>query len=378
MRRILVVSGIWPPDVGGPASHGPELGRFLAGCGHRVRAITTGQRRPDAVDFPVKALRRDAPVPWRMITGAAAIARGAGDADVVYAIGMYTRSALGTALRRTPLVIRLVNDPAFERARSLGIFSGSLEQFQQLSDGWRTEALKSFRRIALNQAASVVVPSHYLASFVRGWGVAEPRVEVIPNSVPNIVPDESRDEIRSRLGVERPTLVFAGRFVRQKNVPLALEALARVPEARLVLIGEGPELETIQDAVERYRLHSRVTILRSTSPSGVVEWLRAGDAAVLPSDWENFPHFAVEALAAGTPVVATAVGGVPEIIESGRNGILVPADDAEALASAIESLLADDRLRSTLRAGAEASGTRYAPERIFGSIERTLMKAASS
>ena len=95
---------------------------------------------------------------------------------MVYAIGMYTRSALGTALRRTPLVIRLVNDPAFERARSLGIFSGSLEQFQQLSDGWRTEALKSFRRIALNQAASVVVPSHYLASFVRGWGVAEPRV----------------------------------------------------------------------------------------------------------------------------------------------------------------------------------------------------------
>jgi glycosyltransferase involved in cell wall biosynthesis len=377
MCRILLVAGIWPPDVGGPASHGPELGSFLTQCGHRVRVITTGPRRLD-VGFPVKALRRDVSLPHRMIGGAAAIAWAAGDADVVYAIGMYTRSALGTALRRTPLVIKLVNDPAFERSRSLGLFSGSLEQFQESSEGWRTDAFKTFRRVALNQAASVVIPSHYLANFVRAWGVPEARIEVIPNSVPRIVPDESREDIRSRLGVDGPTLVFAGRFVRQKNVPLAVEAITRVPEARLVLVGEGPEIPKIQDAARRYRLHSRLRVIGSTSRRGVVEWLRAADAAVLPSDWENFPHFAVEALAAGTPVVATAVGGVPEIIESGVNGILVPAGDADALASAIQSLFADDRLRSTLRSGAEATGTRYAPERILGSIERILVEAAAS
>jgi glycosyltransferase involved in cell wall biosynthesis len=312
-----------------------------------------------------------------MIGGAAAVAWAAGGADVVYAIGMYTRSALGTTLRRTPLVIKLANDPAFERSRSLGLFSGSLEQFQEWSDGWRTDALKTFRRLALSRAASVVVPSHYLANFVRAWGVPEARIEVIPNSVPRIVPDESREEIRSKLGVDGPTLVFAGRFVRQKNVPLALEALARVPEARLVLVGEGPELPKIQDAAQQYRLNSRLRVLGSTSRSGVVEWLRAADAAVLPSDWENFPHFAVEALAAGTPVVATAVGGVPEIIESGVNGILVHAGDADALASAIQSLFADDRLRSTLRSGAEVTGKRYAPEPILGSIERVLVEASS-
>ena len=86
--------------------------------------------------------------------------------------------------------------------------------------------------------------------------------------------------------------------------------------------------------------------------SGVLAGARA---AVLPSAWENLPHAAVEALAVGTPVVATAVGGVPEVVHDGENGLLVPPDDAVALADALRRLLDDDALRDRLAAAAKPS-----------------------
>jgi len=105
--------------------------------------------------------------------------------------------------------------------------------------------------------------------------------------------------------------------------------------------------------------------------------MRAADAAVLPSDWENFPHAAVEALAAGTPVIATAVGGVAEIVESDVNGILVPAGDVDAFAAAMASLMRDGGLADRLRAAAPQAATRFAAQRVYGSIADELERAAS-
>src|SRR5436853_1780706 len=111
--------------------------------------------------------------------------------------------------------------------------------------------------------------------------------------------------------------------------------------------------------------------------SETIEWLRAADVAVLPSDWENFPHTAVEALAAGTPMIATAVGGVPEIIETDVNGILVSAGDGPAMAQAMARVVSDTGLLDRLRAGAQDSATRYDREVIFETLEAELLQAVS-
>jgi glycosyltransferase involved in cell wall biosynthesis len=110
----------------------------------------------------------------------------------------------------------------------------------------------------------------------------------------------------------------------------------------------------------------------------VLDWLRAADAAVLSSDRENFPHTAVEALAAGTPVIATSVGGVPEIVETDVNGILVPPGDPQALGRAMAAVIADESLLDRLRKGARSSSARFDPDLAFASIERELELAARS
>ena len=104
---------------------------------------------------------------------------------------------------------------------------------------------------------------------------------------------------------------------------------------------------------------------------------RAADASVLSSAWENFPHTLVEALAVGTPVVATSVGGVPEIVRDGENGLLVPPGDPAALAAALRRFLGDAELRERLRAGAAPSVEHLHPERIYGRLEELLTQVAS-
>jgi glycosyltransferase involved in cell wall biosynthesis len=109
----------------------------------------------------------------------------------------------------------------------------------------------------------------------------------------------------------------------------------------------------------------------------VLELFRAADAALLSSSWENFPHTVVEALAVGTPVLATRIGGVAEVVEDERNGLLVPAGDADALAAAVRRYFDDDALREALREAAAPSVADYAPGRVYGRLEGVLERVAS-
>lgn len=375
--EILLVAGIWPPDVGGPASHGPEFGRFLLDRGHRVRAVTTtGSAGALDPGFPLSTSRRDRPRLVRQAASAAAVLGAARGADVVYATGMYGRSTLASALRRVPLVLKLVNDPAYERARRMGLFSGTLEEFQRSSDRRSLRYLKLLRRIVLDRAARIVIPSRYLAEIARAWGVAADRIAVVPNPAPPIERYATREELRRRLGLRSPTFVFAGRLVPQKNLPLAIAALREVPEGSLVVIGDGESREALVRAIAESGVGDRVAVKGALPRREAIDWLRAADAVVLSSDWENLPHAAVEALAAGTPVLATAVGGVPEIVETGVNGILVPPGDAEALGRAMASVATNGALLATLREGALATGGRYGREAIYEAIEAELRLAA--
>ena len=377
--EVLIVSGIWPPEVGGPASHGPDLGRFLVDRGHRVRAVTTTSGA-DPVDpgFPLVATRKDRSRAIRQPAAALSVLQSAAGTDVVYATGMYGRSALASRLRRIPLVIKLVSDPAYERARRLGLFFGTLEEFQRTSSQRRVRYLKQARRLTLARASKIITPSHYLADIARGWGIPSEQVIVIPNPAPPIERSESRTELRERLGLRFPTFVFAGRLVPQKNLSLAISALRKVPEASLVVIGDGISRGELDRAIAEHGLDERVDVRGALPRPEVLHWLRAADAAILASDWENFPHAAVEALAAGTPMIATAVGGVPEIVRSGGNGILVKPGDAEALGEAMASIADDEALLASLREGAQASGEQYGQEAVFGAIEAQLELAAAS
>jgi glycosyltransferase involved in cell wall biosynthesis len=183
--------------------------------------------------------------------------------------------------------------------------------------------------------------------------------------------------LRARHGLEGRTLVFAGRLVPQKSIDVALDAVVATPDVSLLLAGEGPYRERLEAYARSLPLDGRARFLGPQPRQTVFELLRAADAALLSSSWENFPHMVVEALAVGTPVISTDAGGVTEILRDDENGLLVPMGDAEALAAAIRRYFDDPELAERLRAAGPASVARFAPDAIYARLESLLKEAAS-
>jgi glycosyltransferase involved in cell wall biosynthesis len=372
--KVVVVSGIWPPDVGGPASHAPALADALLAAGHAVEVVTTAAAAPEARVYRVRWVSRTRPAPLRHLAVVREVARAARGGDRVYATSMVRRAALGAAIARRPLVVKLVSDEAFERAVRAGRFPGTLEDFQRVAGGPRLRFLRATRNRALHRAAHVVVPSAYLRDLARGWGVAPDRLTVVPNPAPPLPPLPDRDAARGALGLDGVTLAAAGRLTRQKALGDALAAVARVDGVSLVVAGDGPERGALERRAAELGLDGRVRFVGPLARTEVLTLFRAADAALLSSAWENLPHSVVEALAVGTPVVATAVGGVPEVVRDGENGLLVAPGDVAALADAIRRV-SEPGLRDALAANATASVAGLDERRLLERIVRLIESA---
>jgi glycosyltransferase involved in cell wall biosynthesis len=373
--KVVVVSGIWPPDPGGPASHAPALADFLTERGHTVEVVTTADAPPARRSYPVAWAPRRSPL--RHARTAFLVRTAARRADVVYATSMIRRAAIGARLARRPLVVKLVSDEVFERATRGGRYSGTLDEFQRVRGDLRTRFLRATRNAAVRSARHVFCPSAYLNDVALGWGLDDSRSSVLPNPAPDPPHLPDRAALREELALEGRVLAFAGRLGPQKDVGTLLEALVHVPAVTLAIAGDGPERAALEQRAGELGLDGRVRFLGSVPRDTVLRLFSAADASVLPSAWENFPHTVVEALAVGCPVIATAVGGVPEVVVDGENGLLVPAGDAQALAAAIARFFSDDGLRERLAGAAARSVAGYSEEAVFATIETELEKAAS-
>ena len=376
--RVLIVTGIWPPDVGGPASHAPELAEHLRARGHDVEVVTTAGGAPASTPYRVDWVSRGKPIGIRHLAVAEKVRSHAGHADVVYATSMIGRAALGSWAAHRPLVIKLTTDEAYERAQRRGLYDGDMDAFQTYHGDVRIAALRRSRDTALGRATTVICPSAYLREIAVGWGVPPERIVVIPNPAPDFPRLPAREDARAAFGITGPTLAFAGRIGAQKSLEVALSAVARVAGVSLLIAGDGPERTRMEHHAEDLQLGARARFLGSLPREEVLGLFRGADASLLSSTWENFPHTVVETLAVGTPVVAMEAGGISEVVRDGVNGLLVPAGDTAALADALRRYFADTALRERLRGAAAESVAEYAPDRVFGELEATLERVAGA
>lgn len=164
------------------------------------------------------------------------------------------------------------------------------------------------------------------------------------------------DKVRKRAGVrsehEGVRIGFAGRLERIKAPELFVELAARIPEATFVVAGSGSLADDLATQAETLGVAARVEFLGFVNEVEPV--LASFDVMVVPSRSESAPMAILEAQALGVPVVATDVGGIPELVLDGKTGLLVPSEDIDALEAAVRQLLGDGRLRARLVADARA------------------------
>lgn len=197
-------------------------------------------------------------------------------------------------------------------------------------------------------------PSRFLADMVVRFGVPAERVAHRPNFL------HTGPMPGPRPRTARPTWVYAGRLAPEKGVDVAIEAARQLPAADLLICGTGPEERALR---RRAGALPNVRFLGHLPQRVLARHIEAARAVVVPSRWyENFPYAVLEAQAAGCAVVASRVGGIPEQIDDGVDGLLVPPDDTGALCAALSRLLDDAALAARLgRAGAERVRARLAP-----------------
>ena len=205
----------------------------------------------------------------------------------------------------------------------------------------------------------IIAVSEDIAGRLREAGVGPDKIRVVYNGVdPRFHPRDPVD-MRRRLGLPegRFIVVFVGLIVPVKGVDVLVRALQLLDDERLlcVLVGGGPLSDELQEESERAGMADRVLFCGAQPTADIPLWLNAADVLVLPSRSEGRPNVVLEAQACGVPVVATRVGGTPELIRDGETGLLVESGDAPALAAGLLRLMDDEACRRRLgRAGREA------------------------
>ena len=215
---------------------------------------------------------------------------------------------------------------------------------------------KRWIRWAAQRADGIVAVSDALRDRLIELGVPGSRIVVLRNGVDlELFAPRDRGAARRELSLNPsgPVLASVGWLIPRKGHDLAIRAAALLPEATLLIVGEGPEDAALRRLAQRTGVASRVHFLGSMPRMRLTDVYNAADVLVLASTREGLPNVLLEALACGTPVVATAVWGTPEIVTTPSAGRLVEEQSPEALARAIRDLLADPPARAAVRAHAE-------------------------
>lgn len=372
--RILIVSGIFPPDHGGPASYVPRIAKALIGRGHEVIGVVTladDVTQRQMYPFPVIMIPRKIPRLVRFLRTVKTIFFLGRKADIVYLNGLVFEGILATKLLRSGrVVVKVVGDLIWEKAQNGSTTADDLDTFQIRRQPVLWELLKRLQGWYTAKADAVVTPSKYLAAVVKRWGVSPERVHVVYNAVEVPVIDMAI--------VDEPKqydLVTVARLVPWKGLSELIAVVARNGWT-LRIVGDGPLAPDLKRLVKQLNVIDKISFAGQIPKEKVPSEIRSASIFVLNSNYEGLPHIILEAKAAGAPVVATAAGGTPETIANGVNGYLVPVGDAEALTYRLRVLLGDPQERARLTTeGLNQVSKQFSLAHMFAATESVLLSA---
>jgi glycosyltransferase involved in cell wall biosynthesis len=366
--KILIATGLYPPESGGPATFAKLVADKL-GPAYDITVVpfATVRQYPKLIRHVVYFYRL-----WR----------AGSQADVLLAldpvsVGLPARCV--AAVRNLPFIVRLGGDYAWEQGRQRFGVTCSLDEFaNQKSLPLGVRFLQAIQTSVVKAADRVIAPSEYLKSIIARWGISPEKIEVI-YSVSYLTGREATGtDTNFALAEASPVLLSIGRLVPWKGFSVLIDVVNELrhqyPNILLLIGGDGPEHEALQAKITTLQLTSHVRLLGRLERSEIEVLSQSVDLFVLNTEYEGFSHLLAECMELGLPIVTTKVGGNPELVVPGETGELVPYNDHTALMSAITELVANPEKRHAYKTAAKERVKEFSQER---SLERVREVIAS-
>ncbi len=372
--KILICTGVYPPEIGGPASYAKTLANRLTDSSVTVLTYSPVFSFKDDKNQPYKIVRVWSKLPKGLkhtiyLFKAISLAKKSDAVFALNAVSAGIPAMYAAKMAKKKLFVKIVGDAAWEKAMNKGKTRLLLNDFQKSKKtGWINTLHKLQCKVCKN-ADGIIVPSQYLADIVVGWGIPKEKIKVIYNGVDFKGSDISQEEAKKKIGIYGDIILSAGRLVSWKGFRMLIKIMPRLSEIsqlfRLVIAGDGPDKKGLESMVKNLGLERKVYLVGIKSQEELAIYMAAADMFVLNSGYEGFSHQILEAMTAGVPVIATAMGGNKEVIRQGENGFMVKYQDEFNLVEAVKSLWQNPELQEEFKKEGKKTVERFSSEKMF-------------
>ena len=323
---ILITVGIFPPDIGGPASFVPKISKYLINKGHNVKIICLSDKEHlDYKDeFSVIRINRNLPIISRWLKTIVKIYNVSKKSDLIFVNGLGTEATIANLFSRKKVIRKIVGDPVWERVYNKKLINESFDDFQENKHGIFISLQKIIRNWSINKSNLIITPSQHLKTFINKIGV-DNKILVINNGV---TIQETNNKVFQNSIIQ---LLVVSRLVTQKNIDSIIKAVKVMENEGIILniVGDGSEINNLKNLVENYELKEKVNFIGKIENAKLNEYLSNADIFVQASNYEGLPHSILEAINYEIPILSTEVGGCSVLLNKGERGYIIPLPISE-------------------------------------------------
>lgn len=398
-KNILITTGIFPPDIGGPATYSKFLLEELPKYDFNVKVLSFGEVRhlPKIIRHFVYFLK---------------ILKRAKNTDIIFAqdpVSVGLPSVIASKIMRKKFLLKVVGDYAWEQMqiqnaksadrglssakrparRRFGVGGRAVEakprsynkfitpdEFQNKKFDFKTNIRKKIERWTAKRAQRIIVPSNYLKKIVSMWGVKEKNISVVYNGFKFNKDAGNKETIRKLLQFEGKLIISIGRLVRWKGFDTLIEIFPSIKNkfkiVKLIIVGSGPDKKYLQKSIDEKKLENEIALTGALSQDILLRYIKASDVFVLNTGYEGFSHQLLEVMDVGVPIVTTNVGGNTEIIEDKKNGLTAAFNDKKELTKAINKLLDNTDFADKIASQAKKDVQKFSEEKMIKNIMEIL------
>ena len=319
--RVLVTVGIFPPDIGGPATFVPKIAKYFQDeLNYEIEILTLSDNKNSNIndDFSVKRIDRNLPIIYRWLKTIFTIYKLGKNKDLIFVNGLGTETTIANIFLKKKIIRKIVGDPVWERAYSKAKISESFDEFQVKNYGFSISLQKKVRSFSIKKSDIVVTPSQHLKNFILNLGFKN-KIEIINNGV--FIPEENTNIFTN----DQINITIVSRLVSHKNIEKIIKAISDLnsPLINLNIIGDGPELNQLQKISLESNNKDNIIFHGKLNRDEINHIFLNSDIYIQASNYEGLPHSLLEAMSYGIPVLCTPVGECKEILGNEDRGYIL-------------------------------------------------------